>query len=85
MIILKDAIICHIHDNIIDLATELSLDIHEYNIGNLDLDEFVNQIEYTINKIMTRTCTAKYLAQRMEDRLKLYKETIESLGFERKK
>jgi len=85
MIVLKDAVICHIHNHIVDLATDVILDIHEYNIGNLDINEFLSQLESKMNRIIIDTNIATEKGQHMENRLSLYKETIESLGFERKK
>lgn len=71
---LKKQLICSHHDNIIHWCSELSL-----------LVEDNKEILDKIHKIECAVTDAKNIGQKMEDRLREYKDTIESLGFKRRK
>lgn len=67
--------ICHIHNIIQDKCTEL------VNIEDLDKDKVLEMAD----EILQLSFVAESQGQRMEDRMRLYKEGIEKLGFTRNK
>jgi ElaB/YqjD/DUF883 family membrane-anchored ribosome-binding protein len=68
--------ICSIHDEIEEIASSL-----EEMLGSFLSKEPLEMLK----KIQLLTQEAKEAGQSMEDRLKEYKHTIESIGFQRKK
>lgn len=67
--------ICHIHNIIQDKCAEL------VNIEDLDKDKVLE----IADEILQLSFVAEKQGQRMEDRLRKYKESIEKLGFVRNK
>lgn len=67
--------ICHIHNIIQDKCAEL------VNIEDLDKDKVLE----IADEILQLSFVAEKQGQRMEDRMRLYKEGIEKLGFARNK
>ena len=75
-------IICNIHNQIIQLAESISkISIYRYD----DRGDLKGEIDDMIFKIIELTNKALDCGQKMEDRLRDYRETIESLGFKRDK
>ena len=72
---LESTPICHIHNIIQDKCAEL------VNIEDLDRDKVLE----IADEILQLSFMAESQGQRMEDRLRKYKESIEKLGFVRYK
>lgn len=70
---LKKQLICTHHDNIVQLCSEASLLTDN------------KELQIMLRKIECAAIDAKKIGQRMEDRLREYHDTIESLGFKRKR
>lgn len=70
---MKNKTLCDIHDFIIGYLEELK--------DHIDLEDDYGQV--TINELTTLAYIAKEKGQSMEDRLALYREAIEDLGFKR--
>jgi len=70
-------LICCAHDEIIELADKLE---------NLDYPEHIGKkVRKIIKKIVAVAEEARVYGQSMEDRLRDYRNSIEELGFKRKK
>jgi len=84
---IKESCICHIHDYIYDSLWDILWKIQSYESyrDTNHADDLIFEIYSEIPGIVQKVEIAIEKGQRMEDRLRLYKETIESLGFERKK
>lgn len=78
--------ICHIHDVIKDNITNLILDLEDMinnnNLSSSD-EKTINNSILNLMYIKDNVITANNKAQKMEDRLKEYKTTIEGLGYKR--
>lgn len=72
--IYKDETLCDMHDLITENLEELK--------DNLNLKENEAEIKW-IDKIIAYVAIAKTKGQTMEDRLYIYRQTIEGLGFKR--
>jgi hypothetical protein len=72
---LKDVPICHIHNMIQDKCAEL------INIDNLTQDKVLE----IADNILKLSFVAEEQGQKMENRLRKYRESIEKLGFIRQK
>lgn len=72
--------ICSLVKEIIELASEL-----EYDYPEASYKEFTKVVFKNADLIVAKANTIRNKAQRMEDRLRDYKTTIESLGFKRVK
>lgn len=74
--------ICDFHAEIIDLATGMiKITWSSYSdMRSLEID-----IMNFVDEIVKNAEWAMVAGQKMEDRLSLYRDAIESLGFERKK
>jgi len=70
---LENIPICHIHNIIQDKCAEL------VNIDDFNKDKVLE----LANDILELSFIAEDMGQRMENRLREYKESIEALGFER--
>jgi hypothetical protein len=84
--------ICSYHGDIILLAKKIK-NINTISYTNQedplkaleDILILIHEIKQDASQIYELTKLAKKRGQRMEDRLRLYREAIEGLGFERKK
>lgn len=74
--------ICHVHNFIQDECIEIMSAIQESPIKDTIKEEIIEQ---RLAKILYMCKIAEEQGQRMENRLKKYKEGIESLGFKRVK
>ena len=72
--------ICSLVKEIIELASEL-----EYDFPEASFREFHKAVFKNSELIVAKANTIRNKAQKMENRLKDYKTTIESLGFKRVK
>ena len=72
--------ICSLVKEIIELANEVSYDLPDESFKDYQATVFHNA-----DLIVSKANTIKSKAQAMENRLKDYKTTIESLGFKRVK
>lgn len=70
----KKRSICSIHDEIEEIASDL-----EEILSPFLCKEHISQL----NKIQDLAIEAKCAGERMEDRLKAYKDSIEALSFKR--
>lgn len=78
----EDIMICTRHDYVVDLCDAASKILK----GNRRLElEDRRILREQIRDIKEHTMKAKVSGQRMEIRLETYRNTIEALGFERKK
>ncbi len=68
--------ICHINEIMQDMIIEIREELF-----NTDLDK--GKIYKLLKEIYELSQQAKYCGERMENRLRVYKEGIESLGFKR--
>lgn len=68
--------ICHINEIIQDMIVEITEELF-----NTDLDKA--KIYKLLEETYALSQQAKYCGERMENRLRVYKEGIESLGFKR--
>jgi hypothetical protein len=76
--------ICSTHDEIIRKSSEI-LNLHR-RINNEDCEDLMSRLEDALSlasDIYDLANDAKKCGQRMEDRLKDYRSSIESLGFTR--
>lgn len=74
--------ICHIHNFIQDECADILSSIQESPLKDTIKEEIIEQ---RIAKILYMSKLAEEQGQKMEDRLKKYRNTIESLGFKRVK
>lgn len=72
--------ICSLVKEIIELANEVSYDLPEASYKEYQKAVFRNS-----DLIVAKANTIRNKAQAMEDRLRKYKTTIESLGFKRER
>ncbi len=82
----KDYTICDMHEKSIDVLEELTEDLH-ITKGMHDIEELENMIHdavWHLKDIIDLIKIAKEKGQSMEDRLYLYRDAIEGLGFIRK-
>lgn len=78
--------ICGMHDEIITLATDLQAiryKLFENVDGIYDVNSLEREVDLLASRIVTMAEKAKEAGQKMEDRLKGYREAIEGLGFKR--
>lgn len=74
----EDVPICHMQNIISDLATEAISKLTDENFSKYEVIQ-------ALMKIRSWATMAEVQGQKMEDRLKKYKNSIESLGFVREK
>lgn len=83
----KNHTICDIHEKMIDLLEELIESVSSvtgtYNTVE-ELEYIISDMTYELKDITNLIKIAKEKGQSMEDRLYLYREAIEGLGFIRK-
>lgn len=90
-------LICDIHDKIYDVADRAIKNIPRYykysESDDTDslfemcefMDSHIDDLKYALDDIMKLVLDAKERGQAMEDRLIVYVDAIEGLGFERKR
>lgn len=71
--------ICSLVAEIVELAEDVS---KELTLGGLVSKNYIERRQYLIKD---KALTIKDKAQRMEDRLKIYRKSIEAIGFKRVK
>lgn len=77
--------ICTIHDRIIEAASDIyKLSTKHNNMTKEEMRDALYDIERLCNDIENNANEAKERGQAMEDRLYIYKQGIEELGFVRK-
>jgi hypothetical protein len=72
--------ICSLVKEIVELANDL-----RYDYPEADLKEYQKAAFKHLELIVSKALTVRDKAQSMENRLKQYKTTIESLGFKRER
>ena len=80
----KDTTLCTTHSTIIYWAKEIKRDLKKYTKEH---PEVTNALESSLSKlsnIVTEARAAKKKGQHMENRLRKYRNAVESLGFVRK-
>lgn len=84
---LKQMPICHVHNIVEDLLTDSRSDLMKIKYIKDDSykDEMISKVCDNISQSLEFLKIALDKGQRMEDRLRLYKTTIESLGFIRER
>lgn len=75
--------LCNSHDTIIYWNKSIKKDIKAYIKKHPESEEFFQDTLNCINKSIEETREAKRKGQRMENRLKNYRNSIEKLGFQR--
>lgn len=94
-------LICNVHDEIIEIVNNIAkymnyskeylVEIQNYSEDEFSIDKAEDSISsledaiWELSKISDLIYDAKALGQKMEDRLIVYKSTIEELGFTRVK
>ena len=89
-------LICNLHDDIIKRCDKIQINTNKVRYNNDEIPSYyidiikdlilqIEDVNYELNEIKYITMDAKDCGQAMEYRLKDYYNTIESLGFERRK
>lgn len=94
-------LICNVHEDAISTLGKIeeyakaaikTLDSAKWNTEDIDLKSEIERAISDVEDVIydSSTCiddikTAKEMGQKMEDRLREYHDTLESLGFERKR
>jgi len=73
--------ICDVHNDICELALDVMADVDD----QISLQKDKRHIFKKLQKILDNAQEALQYGQKMEDRLMEYKNTIEDIGFKRKK
>ena len=73
--------ICDVHDEMCEIALDVEAEIDDLIPLKKDKRHIINKL----HKIIADSKEAKQYGQDMEDRLKVYRNSIENIGFKRKK
>lgn len=80
----KDTTLCNTHSTIIYWAREIKRDLKKYAKEHPEVTNALENSFSKLNDIVAEARAAKKKGQHMENRLRKYRNAVESLGFVRK-
>lgn len=81
----KDTTLCTTHSTIIYWAKEIKRDLKKYAKEHPEVAEILDGSSNKLGDIIAEARAAKRKGQHMENRLRKYRNAVESLGFVRKR